>query len=598
MNRRLTFTLAAASVALLTTAVVMELTVHAGRDDLYSVWMNLPVLQTPPASHHVLHRGGLLFAATWTLVGLIAWARRPDNRCGRLMTLAGWAALLPFLYWDEPVWFTFSRLSGAMTVGFAIHLFVVFPDGRLRSWFERVVVAAGYTDVVVSAVVWQLSWNPAEDGCEACPHNLLLSQGSPQLGAAVAPWIQPLDWFVLVSLVVILGRRWLRATRPSRRMLAPVVGMATVVLLLLVAYLVAVGVFHLPRGSVAFRSLDIAAGAAGCAVPLALLAGLLRSRLHRGAVADLVVQLDRVPALTQPRDAIARALGDPTLELGYWLPERGHYVDFDGRPMQPLTNDPERAVTLLRSDGAPLAALVYDPSLLDDRTLLDAVGSAARLALENARLHAALQARLDEVRASRARIVEASDAERRRIERNLHDGAQQRLLGIRLTLRLASTRLDDAAALQTLLDEADTEAAAAVDELRRLARGIHPAVLTEAGLPAALRDLARRCTVPVTVATADERLPAMVEAAAYFVVAEALANITKHARAGMATVDVACREGRLEVEVTDDGVGGATSAGGTGLRNLQDRVEALDGSLTIISNPGAGTRIRAVFPCA
>jgi signal transduction histidine kinase len=584
---------------MLLAAVVLELTVHAGRGDLYAVWLNLPVLQTPPGSQHILHRGGLIFAAMWTLGGLIAWVRRPANRCGVLMTLSGWAALIPFLYSDNRAWFTVSRLIGAMTVGFAIHLFVVFPDGQLRSRFERLVVIAGYVDAVVSAVAWQLSWDPVLDGCQQCPANLLLELGGPRVGAAVAPWTRPLDWFVLVSLVFLLARHWLRATRRSRRVLAPVVGMATVVLLLLVAFLLAASFKHLPAAGDVFGSLNVAAGAAGAAVPLALLAGLLRSRLHRGVVADLVVALDRAPAMTHPRDAIARALADPTLELGYWLSERARYVDFDGRPMQPQpTERPGRAVTLLQSSGEPLAVLVYDPSLLEDPALLHAVGSAARLALENAQLHAALQARLDEVHASRARIVEASDAERRRIERNLHDGAQQRLLGIRLTLRLARTRLNDPDGAQTLLDEADSELAAAVDDLRRLAQGIHPAVLTEAGLAAAVCDLARRCLIPVTVTAADERLPATIEAAAYFVVAEALANITKHAQARRATIEMTHRDGQLEVNVADDGVGGANTTGGTGLRNLQDRVEALDGNLSVVSTCGAGTRIRAVIPCA
>jgi signal transduction histidine kinase len=356
-------------------------------------------------------------------------------------------------------------------------------------------------------------------------------------------------------------------------------------------------VLGLPAGSAVMRSFNIASGVAGVAVPLAFLAGLLRSRLHRGAVAELLVELGRVPALAHPRDAIARALGDPALQLGYWLPDQGRYVDFDGQPMQAPAQDSERAVTLLQSGGEPLAALVYDPSLMDDPTLVEAVASAARLALENARLHAALQARLVDVRASRARIVEASDAERRRIERNLHDGAQQELLGVRLTLRLARNRLDDATALQTILDEADAEVVAAVEELRRLARGIHPTVLTETGLAAALYELARRCTVPVTVTAPDQRLPAPVESAAYFVVAEALANITKHAEARNVAVDVARCDGRLVVKVTDDGVGGATTTEGTGLRNLQDRVEALDGNLSVVSDRGAGTCIRAVIPC-
>ena len=229
--------------------------------------------------------------------------------------------------------------------------------------------------------------------------------------------------------------------------------------------------------------------------------------------------------------------------------------------------------------------------------MLDAVGSAARLSLENARLHAQLRAQLAEVRASRARIVEASDAERRKIERNLHDGAQQRLLGIRLALRLARSEVDNTETMQALLDEADAEVAATLDELRRLARGIHPAVLEEAGLQPALCDLARRFPIPVAVNALVERVPSQVEAAAYFVVSEALANVVKHAKARTATVDVVRDDGRLIVDITDDGVGGASIDRGTGLRNLQDRVAVLSGALSIRSDPGCGTRIRAVIPC-
>jgi signal transduction histidine kinase len=230
--------------------------------------------------------------------------------------------------------------------------------------------------------------------------------------------------------------------------------------------------------------------------------------------------------------------------------------------------------------------------------LLDAVGAAAGLALENARLQAELRAQLTEVRASRARLVEAGDAERRRLERDLHDGAQQRLLGIRLALQLARGRLTDGgAAVEELLVEADAEVVGALAELRALARGIHPAILTEEGLASALGGLARRTPVPVQVSVCNERLPAAVEATAYFVAAEALANIVKHACASRASLEVARSNGRLAVQVTDNGHGGADAAG-AGLRGLRDRVEALDGRLQIDSPPGRGTRISAEIPCA
>jgi signal transduction histidine kinase len=579
MSRRLVLALGVVSGALVAAAVLLELTVHARVHNPKALFDNLA-----PAS-------------TWILGGLIAWARRPDNRCGLLMAMTGWVGLAPYLYWNEPVWFTLSQPLGGLGWGFIFHLAVVFPEGRLQSRFQRVVVAAGYADAVISAVWEALFTDPARAGCLDCPHNLLLIRADPQLADARGPWLLPLDLFIIGSIITLLIRRWRCATPPGRRVLTPPLGMGVVAFLLLVVFLVAAIVFHAARGSTVFTALEIAASVAGAAVPLAFLAGLLRTRLHRGAVAGLLIELNRAPTLAQLRAAIARALGDPNLQLGFWLPEQRRYVHCDGRAMHLPSGGQDRAVTLLESDDAPLAALVYDPSLLEDPTMVDAVASAARLALENARLHVQLQAQLSEVRASRARIVAAGDAERRKIERNLHDGAQQRLLGIRLALRLARARAGDTAALEALIEEADAEVVNAVEEIRQLARGIHPAVLGEAGLVPALWELAHRSPVPVAVSAPVGRLPAAVEAAAYFVVAEALANVAKHAHAGSATVDVERQDGQVVLEVADDGVGGATMLGGSGLRNLHDRVEALGGTLSVDSAAGCGTRVRAVIPC-
>jgi signal transduction histidine kinase len=255
--------------------------------------------------------------------------------------------------------------------------------------------------------------------------------------------------------------------------------------------------------------------------------------------------------------------------------------------------------TVLEYGGERFAAMEHDPFLYEDQELLEAVGAAARLAVENSRLQAQLKAQLAEVRASRARIVAAGDAERRRLERDLHDGAQQRLLGIRLALRLARSRVGhDDAEVQELLGEADAELMTGLDELRALARGIHPAVLTDEGLAAALASLARRAPVPVTIQASEERLTPPVEAAAYFVASEALANVAKHARASNVTITVTRADGWVRLEVADDGVGGADAANGSGLSGLRDRVEALDGHLEVSSPAAAGTTLRAEFPCA
>jgi signal transduction histidine kinase len=329
---------------------------------------------------------------------------------------------------------------------------------------------------------------------------------------------------------------------------------------------------------------------------VAFFVGLLRMRLHRGAVARLMVELGSLPSPAGLRNAIARCLGDPSLEVAFWLPSDGRYVDAGGQPVDPGALSGQ-AVTVLEHDGNRLAALVHDPALLDEPQLLDAVGAAAGLALENTRLQAELRAQLAEVRASRARLIAAGDAERRRLERDLHDGAQQRLLGIRLALQLARGRLADGTApVDALLAEADAEVVDALAELRALARGIHPAILTEEGLAPALAGLARRTPVPVQVSVCRERLPAAIEAAVYYLAAEALANTVKHAHASQVSIDVARSNGRLAVNVADEGNGGA-DAGGAGLRGLRDRVEALDGQLQVDSAPGHGTRISALIPC-
>jgi signal transduction histidine kinase len=298
------------------------------------------------------------------------------------------------------------------------------------------------------------------------------------------------------------------------------------------------------------------------------------------------------------RDALARALRDDTLEIAFWLPDQKEYVDAAGRRVE-IPGNGDRAVTKLDNDGEPVAALIHDPSLLNDPTLIDAAAAAARLSLENARLHAETRAQLAEVQASRARIVTAADEERRRIERDIHDGAQQRLVALGLQLRTAQRQLGltGDAELDKLLDSTVRELQGAVDELRELARGVHPAILTEEGLGAALESLAARTPLPVTLETFDDRLPQPVEATAYFVACEALANVGKHASASRATVLARRRDGRVDVIVEDDGVGGARTDDGSGLRGLVDRVEALGGRLTVDSRAGAGTRIVAEIPC-
>jgi signal transduction histidine kinase len=254
-------------------------------------------------------------------------------------------------------------------------------------------------------------------------------------------------------------------------------------------------------------------------------------------------------------------------------------------------------VTEIERDGAPVAAIVHDPGLLEDRELVRTAGAAAALALENERLTAEVHARYDDLRAASARLVAATDAARRRIERDLHDGAQQRLVSLSVSLNLARKNVEPGSKTAALLDSAMRELTAGLADLRELARGIHPAVLTERGLDPALESLAARAPLPVRVSASIEgRLPQPVEAAAYFVVMEALTNVAKYASATAAEVTVQQVNGHVVVGVQDDGVGGADPAAGSGLAGLADRVAALGGRLWVESPPGGGTVVRAEMP--
>lgn len=534
---------------------------------------------------------GLAIGWSFVASGLVAWERRPENAIGRLMVVAGFLRLGGELCTgsDDRLLYPLGHL---LHDGFWVAVAAVllaFPTGRLEDALSRFALAAGGALVAVD-----LGW-------------LLLGGDHARNGLALAG---PSDWtrgfravatgltLVLVPLViVILARRWSRASPPVRRAVAPVVWAgAAGFAVLLVTY--ADDLLGNPLGDVSMALVDLTVAG----VAIGFLAGLLRARLARSSVAELVVELGGLAAPGDLRDALARALHDPSLALAYWLPDRQGYVDVDGRPVEVPAGSGPRAVSLVARDGATIAALVHDPVLADDADLVESVCAAAALALENERLQAELRARVEELRASRARLVEAADEERRRIERNLHDGTQQRLVSVSMALGLAEAKLrSDPATALAVVDEARQGLSAALEELRELSHGIHPGILTERGLAAALDALTLRAAVPVdlvAVVGGGRRLPEPVEAAAYYVVSEALANVAKHAHATSARVRVDRVGGELLVEVADDGIGGADTARGSGLRGLTDRVEAIGGRLWLSSPPGQGTVLRAELPCA
>jgi signal transduction histidine kinase len=340
-------------------------------------------------------------------------------------------------------------------------------------------------------------------------------------------------------------------------------------------------------------TLETIARAVSVTVPVGIVVGIGWSRFRRPQASDLVVEL-RSEAATTMRERLARALGDPTLDVAYRLGD-GRYVDAGGRAIE-LPQRADRAVTAVAVRGEEIAALVHDPALLDEPALVESVRATAALVLENERLAAEVRSQLAEVRASRGRIVAAADAERRRIERNLHDGAQQRLVTLSVALGLEASRADRAAA--DVLSRAQDEVEQAIGELRELARGIHPTLLRDEGLTAAVKALARRAPLPVTVeSSVRDRLTDPVELAAYFVVSEALTNVVKHASASEASVRLEREAATLRVTVTDDGVGGARITPESGLAGLRDRLEALDATLSIDSEANRGTTVCAFFSC-
>jgi signal transduction histidine kinase len=368
--------------------------------------------------------------------------------------------------------------------------------------------------------------------------------------------------------------------------------------LIMIAFLFLSGAIGYVEGDPAFETIRWAMFLVIGLAPIAYLTGLLSSRLLRSTVGDFFVELRANPAQGDLRDALARALHDPSLTVAYWLPDFGSYVDLDGKPMVAPEASNARGITPVERHGAQVAVLLHDPSLNDEPELLDSVAAAAGIALENMRLQAELRARVDELAGSRARLIDAGQKERQRLERDLHDGAQQRLVALSLDLSLLQEQLNGDVNVRNRLDRVRLQIAASLAELRDVAHGIHPAVVSGHGLAVALEELVAHAPVPISLTVGIEgRLDDAVEVAAYYVVSESLTNIGKHARATAATVAVARESGRLVIEVIDNGVGGADTERGSGIRGLADRVEALDGRLQVWTPRGGGTRVRAEIPC-
>jgi signal transduction histidine kinase len=519
-------------------------------------------------------------------VGIVSWVRRSESWFGPLLALAGIGWLIT--EWNNPG----IGLSPAFSVGLALyavapplvaHAALSFPNGRLSSGIERFGVTLAYLGaVLLLGVAPALFFDPDAAGCAQCPANLLVVRGSlsawedlNRIGIQVG-----LVWSLALAALLVV--RLARSTPALRRLIFPLLAAGTAYL-----GLVALDFAHsLDRGFLSNDGTDVdlrlAQAASLMALPLGVAWGWLRARHKRAELARLVVELARSPAPGGLRDALSDTLGDPSLELAYPLAD-GRLVDARGRAVAV-----DGALTPLVRDGQEVALLSHRPGLLDDPGLVEEVAGAARLALENERLRAETWAHLEDLRASRARVIATGDAERRRLERDLHDGAQQQLVGLTLSLRLARSGLgpDRDPKLLQRIDEADGELRTALAELRELANGIFPAVLAEEGLAAAVEALAEEAPIAIEITRLPEgRFDASVEAAAYFVVSEMV-----H-RSGASGLKVAAArgDGRLIVEIEGDG-------GPDRLIELEDRVGALEGNVELLRASGRVT-VRVEIPC-
>ena len=533
--------------------------------------------------------------ASFMAAGLFAWWRRPRNHFGLLMFAAGATLLLGALKLSNaPVAFGVGVLVNNLFFAVLVQMLVAFPAGRLEGQAERRLVGLCYAGLVVMS----LATITLKRHCGCAhpePHNAFLIANRPGIAGVIGTAAGIVLFLAATSIAVLLVRRWRGASRPQRRIIAPVLWSGAAVITVLAVDLV-LQVAHAPR--TAQHVVSWISVATISALPFAFLAGLLRTRYSRAdAVGELLGRLTL--AQGSIRDAIAEALGDPSVQLLYWREQPGQYVDAGGRPAPLPAEGSPRAFVEVKREGKRDAAIIFDRILGEEQELVSAVGSAAGLALDNERLHADLRARITELETSRRRVLDAALKERQRIERDLHDGAQQRFVSLALTLAILDRNLADREHDRAALAAARAELDLGISELRELARGIHPAVLTERGLAPAIDGLADRATFPVRVLeTPAHRLPAQVETAAYFIIAEALTNAAKHAQAHEATVRVEQRNGSACVEVSDDGIGGADAAMGSGLGGLADRLAALDGQLSVTSPSGGGTRLIATIPCA
>jgi signal transduction histidine kinase len=552
----------------------------------------------------------LLPGSAFAIVGLIARSRGPWNRVGTLMIVIGLGLLLgtgplphvpPFAETSNLVGnaYVFVQLVlGLLWAVALLHLLLVFPEGRFVSKLDGLMVRSLYVVVPIGGLLLGfLMLVPVNPFPEHAGVWFWVFEG---IFAGSALYFVAIIFYYLVCWVLGLGlviSRWMRAGPARRRSMSPVIW--SLVPIVLAWSPTALTFFGGPGPPQLLTTLVTASPLFLAALPVGFLVALLRSEHEMSSVGDLVVKLSDGMLPEQLQPALASTLHDPSLEVLYWLPTLGRYADVNGKNVSLPAPNSSRAATVLGDPGSPVAALVYDSSLRTEAKLVDTAAAAVRLALENARLQVQLRAQLDDVRQSRTRLVEAADSERRRVERDLHDGAQQQLVTLLLSLQFAKAEAERSSDSKTaqLLEGSVGSLRQAIDELRSLARGIHPTILAEAGLMPAIRSLADRCPIPIEMTGDLDRIEPKLETALYFVAAEAITNAVKHSKGQRICVDVRRGSGWASVDISDDGIGGADLSRGTGLVGLADRVAAVGGRMDVVSSQLNGTTLHAEVPC-
>lgn len=540
----------------------------------------------------------LLIGLVFVLSGLVGVNQRPDSPVGTLLVLAGYLYLLGRLQeLDQGFVVLIAFLANVAWQGVVFYIVFSFPNHRIRTRGAKVIVlsAVAYTLANNLFVLVTTPTRPTSGASGARPFLV-------DIDGTLLTWLREvLLWgggILIAVSTAWLARRWLAASRPLRRSLTPIYLATFVVSTVALVLRFAIGIVA-PTTDPG-RVISIGLLVAFSLVPIAFLVGLLRSRIARSAVAGLIVELAAIPSADGLRGALVKTLGDPGLELIPLSETNGAGSGLEGWDGGAILADSGQAVTLIETRQGSGFAILHDPTLLDEPALVDAVATAVRLAKENELLETQVRDQIEEVRASRARIAAAADEARTRIERDIHDGTQQQLVAAAMALQATRVRIDGDDATVAELDAVTAQLTEALEELRELARGIHPAVLTQRGLRSALGALTRRSPVPVRLELTlqSERFPQSVESAAYFICSEALANAQRHAAASDVILTADERNGVLILSVTDDGTGGAAFDRGSGLTGMRDRAETIGGTLQVVSPAGGPTVVTAELPLA